>query len=89
MAGAQPGDRQQAALRVAFRDLQQLCDGVLLVQMQRRDAGAVATGMQRQLKVPYGRENRALQSRLVERLVALDARQIWLVARNYQQRHIR
>lgn len=58
-------------MRVAFRDLQQLSDGVLVMQGQRRDAGPVTVGMQRQLEVPHRREDRAVQAATVTSKIEL------------------
>src|SRR6202008_5030646 len=55
MTRAEAANGKQTALRVTFRDLQELSDSILAMEVQRGDAGAVAACVQRQLEVPYRR----------------------------------
>jgi hypothetical protein len=86
---AQTPDRKHAALLVRLGNPEQLSYRFLVMQVQRRHAAAISTGMQGQLEVPHRREDRPVQGRLVERLVAVDPRQIRFIARDHEHRNLR
>ena len=84
---SQPRDRQQATLRVRLGNAEDLADRVLAQQVQCRDARPVPACVQRELEVPHRGKHRAVERRVVKRLVAVGARDVGLETRDHEQRH--